>query len=89
MLYMYLSARQARAEEKEAKKWAKWHSQGWQLNNWQKKQVRRLETHELTSKVRSANAAYGFGKGAEETMSRAEAFILEVFTAQHLQEYIA
>ena len=45
-----------------------------------------LETGELEKQVRSANAAYGIGKGAEETMSREQAMILEVFTNEMLKD---
>ena len=47
-----------------------------------------LETGELEKQVRSANAADGIGKGAEETMSREQAMILKVFTNQQLKEYM-
>ena len=53
-----------------------------------KKQILLLETGELEEQVRSANAAYGFGRGAEETLSREHAMTLEVFTNQALEEYM-
>ena len=43
---------------------------------------------ELAEQVKKANAAYGFGKGAEETLSREQAMTLEVFTSQVLDEYM-
>ena len=52
----------ARIQEKDAKKYAKWASEGWTCNPWQEKQIMLLDTGELAEQVRSANAAYGFGK---------------------------
>ena len=83
------AARQARAEEKQAEKWARWHSQGWQLSDWQTKQVMRFQSQELTKNKKEANAAYGFGSGAQETMTREQLLVLEVFTNQYLQKYMA
>ena len=82
------AALKARREERDAKKWVMWSSQGWNCNSWQTHQMLLLETGELAKRVRSANAAYGFGKGAEEPLSREQAMILEVFTNQHLKEYM-
>ena len=62
-------------------------AEGWTCSSWQEKQIRLLETGALGKQVRSANAAYGFGKGAEEALSR-EAFItLKAFSSQVLAEY--
>ena len=47
-----------------------------------------LETGELEKQVRSANAAYGSGEGAEETMSREQAMILEVFANQQFKDFM-
>ena len=49
----------ARRQEKDAKKYAMWASEGWTCSPWQKKQIILLETGELAKQVRSANAAYG------------------------------
>ena len=54
----------ARRQEKDANKFAMWASEGWHTNAWQKEQIRLLKTGELAEQVRSANAAYGFGKFA-------------------------
>ena len=78
----------ARRQEKDAKKYAMWLSQGWTLSSWQRKQIMLLETGVLAKQVRAANAAYGFGKGAEKALSREEAMTLEVFTSQVLNEYM-
>ena len=78
----------ARRLEKEAKKYAMWVSQGRSCSDWQKKQIILLQTGALTKQVRDANAAYGFGKGAERALSREEAMTLEVFTSQVLNEYM-
>ena len=53
-----------------------------------KKQILLLQTGELEEQVRSANVAYGFGKGVEETLSREHAMTLEVFANQVLEEYM-
>ena len=53
-----------------------------------KKQIVLLETGELAKQVRSANAAYGFGKGAEGALSREQAMTLAVFTSEVLNEYM-
>ena len=66
----------ARRQEKDAKKYAMWASEGWTCSPWQKKQIILLETGELAEQVRSANAAYGFGQGAEEALSREQAMTL-------------
>ena len=66
----------ARRQEKDANKFAMWASEGWPCSPWQKKQIRLLETGELAEQVRSANAAYGFGKSAEEALSREQAMML-------------
>ena len=78
----------ARRQEKQAKKYALWFSQGWPLSSWQRKQIMLLETGVLAKQVRSANAAYGFGKGAEEALSREQAMTLKVFTSEVLNEYM-
>ena len=82
------AALRARRQEKDAKTWAMWASQGWSCSSWQEKQIILLETGELAKQVRSANAAYGFGKGAEKALSREEAMTLEVYTNQVLNEYM-
>ena len=56
----------AHRKEKDAKKWAMWASQGWRCTSWQEQQITLLETGELAKQVRSANAAYGFGKGVRK-----------------------
>ena len=66
----------ARIQEKDAKKYAMWASEGWTCSPWQKKQIMLLDTGELAEQVRSANAAYGFGKSAEEAVSREQAMTL-------------
>ena len=53
-----------------------------------RQQIMLLETGELAERVRSANAAYGFGKGAEEVLSREQAMTLRVFTSEVLNEYM-
>ena len=78
----------ARRQEKDAKKYAMWASQGWNCSSWQKQQIILLETGELAKQVRRANAACGFGKGAEQALSREQAMTLEVFTSQVLNEYM-
>ena len=78
----------ARRQERDAKKWAMWASQGWICTRWQQQQIMLLETGELAKQVRSANAAYGFGRGAEEALTREQAMTLEVFTNQVLNEYM-
>ena len=83
------AARSARKQEKDALKWAKWTKQDeWTGNDWQRKQIVLLETGELRRRVKSANDAYGFGKGAEGTLTREQAMTLEVFTNQQLTEYM-
>ena len=78
----------ARRQEKHAKKYAMWASEGWSGSPWQKKQILLLKTGELAKQVQFANAAYGFGKGAEKALTREEALPLEVFTNQVLNEYM-
>ena len=82
------SAVSARRQERDAKKYAMWASQGLDCTSWQQQQIILFETGELAQQVRSANAAYGFGKGAEEALSREQAMTLEVFTSQVLNEYM-
>ena len=59
-----------------------------ELQHRAKKQIMLFETGVLAKQVRSANAAYGFGKGAVEVMSREQAMTLKVFTSQVLDEYM-
>ena len=66
----------ARIQEKDAKKYAMWASEGWTCSSWQKEQIMLLERGELAERVRSANAEYGFGKGAEEGVTREQAITL-------------
>ena len=47
-----------------------------------------LEKGELAKQVRSANAAYGFGKGAAGALTREQAMTLEAFSSQVLKEYM-
>ena len=82
------AALNARRLEKEAKKWAMWADQGWNCSTWQNNQIILLETGTLAKQVRIANAAYGFGKGAEEVLSREQAMTLKVFTSEVLDEYM-
>ena len=82
------AALNARRQEKDAKKWAMWTDQGWNCSSWQNKQIILLETGELAKQVQTANAAYGFGKGAEEALSREQAMTLKVFTSEVLNEYM-
>ena len=82
------AALKARKQETDAKKLAMWASQGWICTPWQQQQIMLLETGELAKQVRSANAAYGFGRGAEEALTREQAMTLEVFTNQVLNEYM-
>ena len=77
----------ARRQEKDAKKYAMWLSQGWTLSSWQTKQIMLLETGVLAKQVRAANAAYGFGKGAEEPLSREGAMMLRAFTDEVLDNF--
>ena len=77
----------ARRQEKDAKKYAMWASQGWTCSSWQKKQIILLEAGELAKQVRSANAAYGFGKGAEAALTREQAMTLKVFTSDVLNDF--
>ena len=77
----------ARKQERDAKKYAEWQSQGWTCSSWQKKQIILLEAGELAKQVRSANAAYGFGKGAEEALTREQAMTLKVFTSEVLNDF--
>ena len=77
----------ARRQEKDAKKYAMWLSQGWTLSSWQRKQIMLLETGVLAQQVRSANAAYGFGKGAEEPLTREGAMMLKAFTNEVVDNF--
>ena len=77
----------ARRQEKDAKKYAMWLSQGWTLSSWQRKQIMLLETGVLAKQVRAANAAYGFGKGAEEPLTREGAMMLRAFTDEVLDNF--
>ena len=77
----------ARRQEKDTKKYTMWASQGWTCSSWQKKQIILLEAGELAKQVRSANAAYGFGKGAEEPLSREGAMMLKAFTNEVLDNF--
>ena len=77
----------ARRQEKDAKKYAMWASQGWICNSWRQKEIILLERVELAKQVRSANAAYGFGKGAEEPLSREGAMMLKAFTNEVLDNF--
>ena len=52
-----------------------------------KKQIILLEAGELAKQVRSANAAYGFGKGAEEPLTREGAMMLRAFTDEVLDNF--
>ena len=52
-----------------------------------KKQIMLLETGVLAKQVRSANAAYGFGKGAEEALSREQAMTLKAYTSEVLNDF--
>ena len=63
------AALKARQEEKYAKRIASWADSGWVLNSFQKEQLILLETGELAKRVRAANAAYGFGRGAEKALT--------------------
>ena len=48
-----------------------------------------LHTGELSNKVLAANKEYGFGEGAEGTLTREQAMTLKVFTSEVLDEYFA
>ena len=79
----------ARRQERDAKKYAKWaREKGWACSPWQQRQIMLLDSGKLAEQVRSANAAYGFGKGAEEALSREQAMTLKVFTSEVLNEYM-
>ena len=54
---------------------------------YQKQQIMHLESGELMKQMRSANAAYGFGKGAEKPMSREAAMMLKAFTNEVLDNF--
>ena len=82
------AARTARKLEKDAQKWAKWTENGWVCNHWQRQQIVLLETGELEKRVKTANEAYGFGRGVEKTLTREQAIILEAFTNEQLAEYM-
>ena len=79
--------RESKKQEKEAKKYATWARQGWICKSWQNQLIILLETGELAKRVRSANAAYGFGKGAEEALTREQAMTLKVFTNDVLDDF--
>ena len=67
----------ARRQERDAKKYAKWaREKGWACSPWQQRQIMLLNSGKLAEQVRSANAAYGFGKGTEEALSREQAMML-------------
>ena len=84
---------QARHRVKEAEKYQKWHSEGWQCSRWQAEQVIQLQNGILHQRMVAANQRYGFGKGAEfakdATLTREEAVALHDFTIQSLQAYFA
>ena len=82
------AALKARRQEKYAKKCPIWASEGWNCTSWEKKQIILLQTVALAKQVLAANAAYGFGKGAEETLSREQAMTIKVFTSDLLNEYM-
>ena len=46
-----------------------------------------LETGVLEKQVKAANAAYGFGKGAEAALTREQAMTLKVFTSEVLTDF--
>ena len=46
-----------------------------------------LETGVLEKQVKAANAAYGFGKGAEEPLTREGAMMLRAFTDEVLDNF--
>ena len=72
----------ARREVKDAKKYTVLASQGWACSAFQKQQITLLQMGELAKRVQAANAAYGFGQGAEEVLSREQAMTLKVFAGQ-------
>ena len=78
----------ARKQQKDAKKWAMWASKGWHCSDFQETQIMLLETGELARQVRDANAAYGFGKGAEQALTREQAMTFKVFTSDVLDAYM-
>ena len=77
----------ARRQERDAKRYAMWASEGWTLSSWQKRQIILLETGQLAQRVRSANAAYGFGRGADAALTREQAMTLKVFTSDVLDDF--
>ena len=81
------AALRARQRERNAKKYAMWASEGWTCSSWQKKQIILLETGVLAKQVRAANAAYGFGKGAEEPLTREGAMMLKAFTNEVVDNF--
>ena len=82
------AAVRARRRERDAKKYKRWAIQGWICTPWEQQQIILLERGDLAKQVRSANAAYGFGKGAEGPLSREQAMTLKVFTSEVLNEYM-
>ena len=52
-----------------------------------KKQIMLLETGVFAKQRRSANAAYGFGKGAEDALTREQAMTLKGFTSEVLDDF--
>ena len=70
----------ARRQERDAKRYAMWASEGWTVSSWQRRQIILLETGQLAQRVRSANAAYRFGRGADAALTREQAMTFKVFT---------
>ena len=82
-------ALQARNYFREAKKFQRWHWNGWELEWWQQHQVILLENGELEEKMRAANASYGYGVGAEAGLSKEQAMTLEIFTNGPMRKYFS
>ena len=82
-------ALRARRELREAKKFRRWHENGWQLHSWQKLQVVKLEVGELQEQVIKANVAYGHGVGADTGLTKEQAMTLEIFTERPLRNYFS
>ena len=52
-----------------------------------KRQIIPVETGQFAQRVRSANAAYGFGRGVDAALTREQAMTLKVFTNDVLDDF--
>lgn len=74
---------------RDANAFQRWQFRGDHIQDWQAKQIILLGTGALEKEMVAANRAYGFGKGAELTLSRDQAVTLEVCTYAPLRAYFA